>query len=76
MLFVFMFGDLNVSPLLASSENNVVGMRILQIDQGESFAKLAVLATTLTVVSAVVVGTVFGLSRRSGGIQSGAGGVG
>lgn len=64
LLFVRMIGDLTASSILAGTDNNVVGFRILEIYQNGSFALLASLSTALTVISAAVVIAVMVVSRR------------
>lgn len=65
LLFVRMIGDLTASSILAGTNNNVVGFRILEIYQNGSFSLLASLSTVLTVISAVIVIGVLVFSRRS-----------
>ena len=64
LLFVRMLGDLTASSMLAGTRNNVVGFRILEIYQNGSYAQLAALSFTLTLISAFIVIVVLFISRR------------
>jgi hypothetical protein len=54
-LFARMVGDLTATALLAGGSNMVVGFRMLQISENGTFAQLASIAVSVSVVTAVVV---------------------
>lgn len=63
LLFVQMVGDLSASAMLAGTNNEVVGFRILEIYTNGTFALLAALAIALTLISSFVLVTVVLLAK-------------
>jgi iron(III) transport system permease protein len=63
-----MAGDLTISAVLAGPGNPLVGLRILEIYEGGSFALLASLALMLTFLTSVVVLGVMGTVRKRGAL--------
>ncbi len=76
LLFIRMVGDLTASAILAGTGNTVVGFRILEVYNGGSYALLASLATTLVVITTLVLVVVTAYTRRKSalGIHTGMGG--
>lgn len=70
-LFARMVGDLTATALLAGPQNTVVGFRILQIFTNGSFADLASLGLVLTLASSIVVISALVISHRLGRWRSG-----
>ncbi|HLS72302.1 MAG TPA: iron ABC transporter permease [Actinomycetaceae bacterium] len=75
LLFIRMVGDLTASAILAGTGNTVVGFRILEVYNGGSYALLASLATTLVVITTLVLVVVTAYTRRKSalGIHTGMG---
>ncbi|MFF4835200.1 ABC transporter permease [Streptomyces sp. NPDC001315] len=65
IVFVRVMGDVTVSSLLAGVTNPVIGYQILETQQNGSTSQVAVLASVLTVVSAVVVFLAVWYGRRA-----------
>ena len=70
LLFVRIIGDLTASAILSGTNNVVVGFRILEVFNGGSYALLAALASTLVLVTAVILVAVLWLSKRMGVARS------
>lgn len=66
LLFVCMVGDLTASAILSGTGNNVVGFRILEVFYNGSYAALASLAITLTLITSGVLVLVLVVTRRFG----------
>ena len=64
LLFVRYAGDIQAAALLSGTGNPVVGYRILEIYEHGSFALMAALAMSLTLVTAFVIVVVFALTRK------------
>jgi iron(III) transport system permease protein len=64
LLFVLIMGDIDVSIMLAGYSNETVGFQILSIFTNTSWSELAALATILTAISTLVVGSSLGLAAR------------
>jgi iron(III) transport system permease protein len=68
LMYVRIMGELTVSPILSGTRNPVIGFNILEALNNGSYARLAALSVMLTMISMVVLVTVFGgvrwLTRR------------
>ena len=64
LVFVRVLGDLEVSALLAGPGNPTIGSQTLQLYENGNFAGVAALTLMLTLVTALVVIVVIGLSNR------------
>lgn len=64
LLFVRMVGDVEATALLAGPANPAVGLQVLQVYESGSYDRLAALATTLTLLTSIVLVAVLTWSRR------------
>lgn len=63
LLFLWMFGEVNASIILASTRNPVIGMQVYNLYQQGFFGKLAALAILVLLIGGIVVAAAALLSR-------------
>ena len=70
LLFVRYAGDIQAAALLGGTRNQVVGFKILELQENGTWATLTALAMILTVITAFVVVLVLVLTRRRTSFRS------
>ncbi|HEV7653092.1 MAG TPA: iron ABC transporter permease [Actinophytocola sp.] len=70
LVFVLVIDELTVSAMLSGNSNSVVGFQLLFLYEYGLFPTLAALATVVTAISLVVVGTVLVVLGRRSGVQA------
>src|SRR5690606_25368294 len=63
LLFLWMFGEVNASIILASTRNPVIGMQVYNLYQQGFFGKLAALAILVLLIGGIVVAAAALVSR-------------
>ena len=63
-MFVTVVGDISASAILAGTDNEVVGFRILEVFANGDYAMLGSLSVTLVLVTALVVLPITWYARR------------
>jgi len=69
LLFVRYAGDFQASAILSSTRNQTAGKKIIEIYEMGSYAYLAALALGLTVITTLIIGIVFALTRKRAAVS-------